>query len=99
VTGQYEVSFPGMDQAVSEAKAHAAQITQILEDMNSQTQSQLDYWVGSAKDEYNSTYAICYQVAQALPRAVDAARQTLENINTTLVDAENSNSKIFASGS
>jgi WXG100 family type VII secretion target len=98
VTGQYEVSFPGMDEAVASAKAHAAQITQILEDMNSQTQSQLDYWIGASKDEYNSTYATCYQVAQSLPRAVDAARQTLENINSTLVDAENSNAQIFARG-
>jgi WXG100 family type VII secretion target len=85
-----------MDDAVANAKAHAAQITQILEDMNSQTQSQLDYWIGASKDEYNATYTACYQVAQSLPRAVDAARQTLENINSTLVDAENSNSQIFA---
>lgn len=97
MTGQYEVSFPGMDTAVGEAKAHAAQITQILEDMNSQTQSKLAYWTGAAKDEYNATYQTCYQLAQSLPAAVDAARMTLENINSTLLDAESSNSKRFAS--
>jgi WXG100 family type VII secretion target len=96
VTGQYEVSFPGMDDACANAKAHAGKITAILEDMDAQTQSQLDYWIGASKDEYNSAYDYCHKMALALPAAVDAARQTLERISSTLVDAENSNSNIFA---
>jgi WXG100 family type VII secretion target len=85
-----------MDQAVADAKKYAADITGILEDMDKQTSSQLGYWTGAAKAEYDSTYKALHDLALSLPAAIDAARQTLENINTTLVDAETLNAKIFA---
>jgi WXG100 family type VII secretion target len=96
VAGQYEVDFAGMENACNDAKNHAVAITQILEDMNTQTTASLDYWIGSSKTQYDEAYKWCHDKALALPAAVDAARLTLQNINSTLVDAETSNSKLFA---
>jgi WXG100 family type VII secretion target len=94
--GQYSVSFPGLDDAVTQAKQYAAQITGVLDDMDSQTHSQLSSWTGAASTEYTTTFNNLRTTAQSLPEAIAAAAGLLQSVSQQLNNAESVNAKAFA---
>ncbi|GAA1031589.1 MULTISPECIES: WXG100 family type VII secretion target [Amycolatopsis] len=95
--GQFQISFATMQDTVGQAKQQSNQITELLDQMKAVIEGQRENWTGVAADMFHETYNYCHQAALTLPQALDAAAQTLGQINEGTSNTEGNNAKRFAS--
>ncbi|MDT7802774.1 WXG100 family type VII secretion target [Amycolatopsis sp., V23-08] len=94
--GQFTISFAQMEATVGRAQQQSQQITELLDQMNRTITAQREHWLGSAADEFQSTYEWCRQQAQTLPQSLDAAGRTLATVNEGTSSTESANATRFA---
>jgi WXG100 family type VII secretion target len=94
--GQFTISFAQMEATVARAQQQSQQITELLDQMNRTITAQREHWLGSAADEFQSTYEWCRQQALTLPQSLDAAGRTLATVNEGTSTTESANATRFA---
>lgn len=94
--GQFTISFAQMEATVGRAQQQSQQITELLDQMNRTITAQREHWLGSAADEFQSTYEWCRQQAMTLPQSLDAAGRTLATVNEGTSSTESANATRFA---
>ncbi|GAA3558612.1 hypothetical protein GCM10022222_47700 [Amycolatopsis ultiminotia] len=95
--GQFQINFSTMQDTVGQAKQQSNQITELLDQMKSVIDGQRENWTGVAADMFHETYNYCHQQALTLPQGLDAAAQTLGNINEGTSSTEKNNANRFGS--